>query len=395
MSGFADEARQRRRHWVEVSGDTGLWLDMNGLLISTGDGHGTYKNAPTRVAGMTISRVLYGSEVPYELQPMGVYTAKQLGLTFIPLASPAPDPVAREESGIGNQMDAATAPVVDTGAEARSLFHLLGLGNLLRWKRGQVDASVGFNAGRKPIQQLWLYCLNLVRVVVESELGGRVNPHRDRARSIPIASNTGSEEEPSTSRNTCSDRQFKMPQELVLKFERYVAASETVEQVTHENSLSVGAVGTVHGPDVPRPTVRDVTDTRAVPFPSARVGGLQDGAAVPPIAAASPPGGDAASSPKQAASLPPSEDRASTDVKVIVQDKPGTASRFPGDRRVSTTEVRFFKKTGWFAKSRSTPYVTTVFRMRARAVVLVCAYTLGMWIGQLLWPVLAGLGWGQ
>lgn len=163
----------------------------------------------------------------------------------------------------------------------------------------------------------------------------------------------------------------------------------------HKNSPSVGAVRTVRGPDVPRLTVGDTTDAVTVPFPIAGVGGLQDGAAVAPIAAASLPGGDEVSSPKQAASPPPSGDRASTDVKVLVLDKPGTASGFPGDRRVLTVEVRIFKKFGWFAKSRSTPYVTTVFRMHARTVVLVCAYTFGMWLGQLLWSVLAGLGWGQ
>lgn len=71
-----------------------------------------------------------------------------------------------------------------------------------------------------------------------------------------------------------------------------------------KDSPSVGAVRTVPGSYVPKPTVGDTTDTDAGTFTAPSVRGLQDGAAVPPIAAASVNGGDAASSPKVAASPP-------------------------------------------------------------------------------------------
>ncbi len=76
------------------------------------------------------------------------------------------------------------------------------------------------------------------------------------------------------------------------------------DDLGHNNSPSIGAVQTLHGQDVPRPTVGDTTDASAGTFTASRVGGLQDGAAVPPIAAASVRGGDAVSSPKRAASPP-------------------------------------------------------------------------------------------
>lgn len=73
----------------------------------------------------------------------------------------------------------------------------------------------------------------------------------------------------------------------------------------HKNSPLVGAVQTVRGLDVLKPTVGDATDQVAASPAAPRVGGLQDGAVVPPIAAASTPGGDAVSSPNRAASPPP------------------------------------------------------------------------------------------
>lgn len=59
--------------------------------------------------------------------------------------------------------------------------------------------------------------------------------------------------------------------------------------INHETSSSVGAVRTVPGSDVLEPTVGDATDTAAVLFPPAGVGGVQDGAAIPPMMAASVP----------------------------------------------------------------------------------------------------------
>lgn len=105
MSRVAGQERAKRRHWVEVSGDTGLWLDINGLLINTGDGHGSYKNAPTRMTGMTISKVLYGKEIASHLQPLGVAQARRLGLPFSPVCSPA------TASTVGNEPFVSGEPV--------------------------------------------------------------------------------------------------------------------------------------------------------------------------------------------------------------------------------------------------------------------------------------------